>query len=216
MGAAMAFIWSPLAATATRNLPPTLAGAGSGVYNATRQVGSVLGSAGMAAFMASRLSAEIPGAGDAAPQGEGAAAQLPAFLHVPFASAMSQSMLLPAFIALFGVIAALFLLGGAPRVRQTRPADARGDDGGHVSGGHALDDGDALDDDDYVEYEVDWSHAADTDRLTRVEQPGARQPRAEEPAPSPVAGGDGDRRGILDDLMPADGGRRGRHARESD
>ena len=35
----MAFIWSPLAATATRNLAPQLAGAGSGVYNATRQVG---------------------------------------------------------------------------------------------------------------------------------------------------------------------------------
>ena len=61
MGVGMAFIWSPLAATATRNLPPELAGAGSGVYNATRQVGSVLGSAGMAAFMTSRISAEMPG-----------------------------------------------------------------------------------------------------------------------------------------------------------
>ena len=60
MGVGMAFIWSPLAATATRNLPPELAGAGSGVYNATRQVGSVLGSASMAAFMTSRLSAEMP------------------------------------------------------------------------------------------------------------------------------------------------------------
>ena len=47
MGVGMAFIWSPLAATATRNLPPHLAGAGSGVYNTTRQVGSVLGSASM-------------------------------------------------------------------------------------------------------------------------------------------------------------------------
>jgi EmrB/QacA subfamily drug resistance transporter len=48
LGCGMAFIWAPLAATATRNLPPRLAGAGSGVYNATRQVGAVLGSAGMA------------------------------------------------------------------------------------------------------------------------------------------------------------------------
>ena len=64
MGVGMAFIWSPLAATATRNLPPELAGAGSGVYNATRQVGSVLGSAGMAAFMTSRISAEMPPAAD--------------------------------------------------------------------------------------------------------------------------------------------------------
>ena len=59
-GVGMAFIWSPLAATATRNLPPQLAGAGSGVYNATRQVGSVLGSASMAAFMTTRISAEMP------------------------------------------------------------------------------------------------------------------------------------------------------------
>lgn len=109
MGAAMAFIWSPLAATATRNLPPHLAGAGSGVYNTTRQVGSVLGSAGMAALMSSELSTKIPGA-DAVPQSEGEVAALPGFLREPFALAMSQSMLLPAFVALFGVIAALFLL----------------------------------------------------------------------------------------------------------
>ena len=63
MGIGMAFIWAPLAATATRNLPPRLAGAGSGVYNATRQVGSVLGSAGMAAYMTSRISAEMPSGG---------------------------------------------------------------------------------------------------------------------------------------------------------
>ena len=37
--------------------------------------------------------------------------RLPAFLHEPFAAAMSQSLLLPAFFALFGVVAALFLLG---------------------------------------------------------------------------------------------------------
>jgi len=45
LGIGMAGIWAPLAATATRNLPMQLAGAGSGVYNATRQVGAVLGSA---------------------------------------------------------------------------------------------------------------------------------------------------------------------------
>ena len=60
LGVGMAFIWAPLAATATRNLPPRLAGAGSGVYNATRQVGAVLGSAGMASFMTSRITSEMP------------------------------------------------------------------------------------------------------------------------------------------------------------
>ena len=115
MGIGMAFIWAPLAATATRNLPPDLAGAGSGVYNATRQVGSVLGSASMAAFMTWRIGDELPPQPDgAAPRGEGAVTQLPAFLHRPFSDAMSQSTLLPAFVALFGVVAALFLVGARP------------------------------------------------------------------------------------------------------
>ena len=126
MGVGMAFIWSPLAATATRNLPPQLAGAGSGVYNTTRQVGSVLGSAGIAAFMTSRIGAELPPMPTDAPRGEGSVTALPGFLHEPFSAAMSQSMLLPAFFALFGVIAALFLLGFGNRPGD-RPAAARDD-----------------------------------------------------------------------------------------
>lgn len=145
VGIGMAFIWSPLAATATRNLPPDLAGAGSGVYNATRQVGSVLGSAGIAAYMTSRIGAEMPGAATAAPRGEGAVAELPEFLHAPFSAAMSQSMLLPAFIALFGVVAALFLLGfDAEPTFAPNPEpylDPRDDD-----------------DDDYVEFVVSHGH----------------------------------------------------------
>ncbi len=121
MGVGMAFIWAPLAATATRHLPPDLAGAGSGVYNATRQVGSVLGSAGIAAFMTSRISAEMPG-GQTRPAGQ-AAMQLPDFLREPFSAALSQSMLLPAFIALFGVIAALFMVGMV-KPAATRPVAA--------------------------------------------------------------------------------------------
>ncbi|ORW17484.1 MFS transporter [Mycolicibacter nonchromogenicus] len=109
VGIGMAFIWSPLAATATRNLPPHLAGAGSGVYNATRQVGAVLGSAGMAAFMTSRIAADVPG--DPTPENASAVLQLPEFLHEPFAAAMSEATLLPAFVALFGVVAALFMVG---------------------------------------------------------------------------------------------------------
>jgi EmrB/QacA subfamily drug resistance transporter len=155
MGIGMAFIWSPLAATATRNLPPDLAGAGSGVYNTTRQVGSVLGSAGMAAFMTSRISAEMPPMPSAAPQGEGAVAQLPGWLHEPFAAAMSQSMLLPAFFALFGVVAAMFLLGFGNADTGGRTEDDA--EGRHT--GLAVDDGgdDAfVDDDEYVEYTVSW------------------------------------------------------------
>lgn len=139
-GVGMAFIWSPLAATATRNLAPSVAGAGSGVYNATRQVGSVLGSASMAAFMTSRISAEMPFSDDGI-GGEGSVTQLPAFLHEPFAAAMSQSLLLPAFVALFGVVAAMFLLGFASGPKQ-QPA---------VGDEYWDDEEEDLDDDHYVE-----------------------------------------------------------------
>jgi MFS family permease len=123
MGIGMAFIWAPLGATATRHLPARLAGAGSGVYNTTRQVGSVLGSAGMAAFMSSRITAELPAAPmGSAPRGESDVTHLPEFLHAPFAAAMSQSMLLPAFVALFGVLAAIFMVGA---VKGRAPAPPR-------------------------------------------------------------------------------------------
>ena len=155
MGVGSAFIWAPLAATATRNLPPKLAGAGSGVYNTTRQVGSVLGSAGMAAFMTSRISAEMPPMPAQATQGEGGVTQLPAWLHDPFAAAMSQSMLLPAFFALFGVVAAIFLLGFGTAVLDEDEDEL--DDDHHAS--LAVDyggDETFVDDDEYLEYEIRW------------------------------------------------------------
>ncbi len=147
-GVGMAFIWSPLAATATRNLPAQLAGAGSGVYNATRQVGSVLGSAGMAAFMTTRITAEMPLAADGS-GGEGSVTQLPGFLHEPFASAMSQSLLLPAFIALSGVVAAMFLLGFASPAGARRRTDAEA-----IDSDVYWDDGYVDDDDYYIEFTV--------------------------------------------------------------
>jgi EmrB/QacA subfamily drug resistance transporter len=154
MGVGMAFIWSPLAATATRNLPADVAGAGSGVYNATRQVGGVLGSASMAAFMTSQISAAIPAAQDPG-VGEGSVTRLPPFLHEPFSAALSQSLLLPAFVALFGVVAALFLRGFGdgpmPGIRRENPAGT----GRLLSAGFEPDY--FPDDDDYVEYTVEWA-----------------------------------------------------------
>ena len=164
MGVGMAFIWAPLAATATRNLAWQLAGAASGVYNAIRQVGSVLGSAGMAAFMTARIGAEMPPVpADASP-----AAQLPGFLHEPFAAAMSQSMLLPALVSLFGVIAALFLVGGREPAREPSREltadDMRADDPDRTDVIPTITDfdvgydpGDGAyfeDDDDYFEYTI--------------------------------------------------------------
>ncbi len=146
-GAGMAFVWSPLTATATRNVPPRLAGASSGVYNAIRQLGAVLGSAGTAAFMTWQIGAKMPPMprDRHAPTGEGGALQLPEFLREPFSTAMSQSTLLPAFIALFGIVAAVLLVGFRPWARAGGDLRGRGSEVGFVDG----DEGD--DDDDYVE-----------------------------------------------------------------
>lgn len=187
MGIGMAFIWSPLAATATRSLPPDLAGAGSGVYNTTRQVGSVLGSAGIAAFMTSRIGAEMPGAATQVPRGEGVAAELPGFLHAPFAAAMSQSMLLPAFVALFGVVAALFLVGFGNGAAALDPVTDVTDDADEQT--------EALrvigpanrflpaypDDDEYVEYVLAHDGLPDEDT-----EPLAPTAQAARPAPEPA------------------------------
>ena len=104
LGAASAFVWAPIGSTATRNLPMAQAGAGSGVYNTTRQVGAVLGTAGIAAMMEWRLAALLPGiSGDA----EAAVGGLPPAQHGAFAAAMGQSMLLPAGVLLVGLVAVL-------------------------------------------------------------------------------------------------------------
>jgi EmrB/QacA subfamily drug resistance transporter len=183
MGVGMAFIWAPLATTATRNLPPRLAGAGSGVYNATRQVGSVLGSAGIAAFMATRISNELPAAPANAAPSDLAVLKLPAFLHEPFATALSQSMLLPAFVALFGIIGALFLVGGSPR-RIPGPGFSGDDD---VTDWIPVYD-EGYDDDEYIEYVVPrepdyYRPAYEAEDEDETEQILWRRP---EPEPEPI------------------------------
>jgi MFS family permease len=142
LGVGSAFVWSPLTATATRNLPPQLAGAGSAVFNSIRQLGAVLGSAGMAAFMTWRIGDEMPAH---MPDVQHAnQLELPAFVRDPFSAAMSQSILLPAFIALFGVVAALFLIGMAPAVvPRSRKEAAPGPSGDDVAD---------FGDDDYEDY----------------------------------------------------------------
>jgi EmrB/QacA subfamily drug resistance transporter len=108
IGVGNACIWSPTAATATRNLPMQFAGAGAGVYNATRQVGSVVGSAAIAVLMASRIAHYLPGAGSSV-HGEAGAAKI-ADPHVAglFSDAMRDSFLLPALVYLVGLVAVLF------------------------------------------------------------------------------------------------------------
>ena len=98
--------------------------------------------------MTSRISAEMPLAADG-PAGEGSVTQLPSFLHGPFAAAMSQSLLLPAFFALFGVVAAMFLLGFA-RSTGVEPGPREPD----VGDSDEYWDDDFVDDDHYVEFTV--------------------------------------------------------------
>ncbi|HEX5086746.1 MAG TPA: DHA2 family efflux MFS transporter permease subunit [Nocardioides sp.] len=104
-GIANALIWAPNSATATRNLPLHQAGAGAGVYNATRQVGAVLGSAAIAVFMDARLAA----AGlHFSPSEGGTTGGLPQQVLAPFSTAMSEAMLLPAVVVLAGLVASVF------------------------------------------------------------------------------------------------------------
>lgn len=105
LGLGMSMVWAPLAATATRNLPMQFAGAGAGVYNATRLVGSVIGSAGIAVLMDNRLTAHhLPTTNSSA---NGA---LPLQIRDTFSSAMSESTLLPAALLAVGFVATLFFV----------------------------------------------------------------------------------------------------------
>ena len=125
LGIGNSMIWGPLAVTATRNLPPRLAGAGSGVYNETRQVAGVLGSAGIATLMGGLIADQIAqtmqrmrpsgtGAGGGAMSapavsGEGmSGGQVPDFLREPIATAMNDSLMLALALAAVGMVACLF------------------------------------------------------------------------------------------------------------
>ncbi|WP_426245728.1 MFS transporter [Nocardioides sp. LHG3406-4] len=102
VGVGSSFLWAPLSTTANRNLSLRLAGAGAGVYNANRQVGSVLGSAAIAVLIDSRLAAN----GLGATQGEPAAvAKLPAAVATSFSDAMAQSLLLVPMVLALGLVA---------------------------------------------------------------------------------------------------------------
>src|SRR5690606_22808625 len=110
LGVGVSGMFGPLASTATRNLPHTQAGAGSGVYSTTRQMGSVIGSALLAVLMNVTLAAQIRGfvpgavlAGRVLSDEDGAG----------LARAMSQSLLLSAVA--FGVCALVVLFFVRPR-----------------------------------------------------------------------------------------------------
>ena len=119
VGVTGALIWGPLATTANRNLPVRLAGAGAGVYNTTRQVGSVIGSAAIAALMSARLAAHLGPAGGEVTVGEGGAAgleSLPPGVVDGLSQAFAESMLLPAAVLVVAALAA----AGLERMKHQR------------------------------------------------------------------------------------------------
>lgn len=61
LGIGHGFVWAPNSTSTMRDLPPRLMGVGSGVYNTTRQVGSVLGSAAIGAVMQWQLAHDAQG-----------------------------------------------------------------------------------------------------------------------------------------------------------
>ena len=88
----------------------------------------MLGSASIAVLMQSRLAATLPsGVGGGVPSSEAGTGPLPAFLHDGFATAMAQSMMLPAAVLVVGWVAVLCF--ETPRHLRTpgaeRPAEAR-------------------------------------------------------------------------------------------
>ncbi len=112
----------PSAMMGIGNAGPRQAGAGAGIYNTTRTIGSVVGSAAIAAFMQARLAANLPGAAEhSGGFGEG---KLPAFVLDGFSAAMAQSVLLPASVLLVGVAAVLFLRRPEALSSGYRPARA--------------------------------------------------------------------------------------------
>ncbi len=124
LGVANAFMWSPLSVAATRTLPPQRAGAGSGVYNTTRQVGAVLGSAAIAVLMESRLASHLGQAGSG--MSGSVSGTLPEPIRDGFARAMGESLYLPAGVVALGFVAALFFSN--PHVRQRLRVRATHDD----------------------------------------------------------------------------------------
>ncbi|WP_010539815.1 DHA2 family efflux MFS transporter permease subunit [Dietzia alimentaria] len=81
MGAANAMCWAANSAVSMRGLPPDLVGAGSGVYNTSRQVGAVVGAAALGAVMQVGIQA------------------------TDFATAMGLTLVLPATLLVAGAFA---------------------------------------------------------------------------------------------------------------
>lgn len=109
LGVGSSLLWGVLSTTANRNLPLHRAGAGSGVYNATRQVGAVMGSAAIAVLMDWRLARHGLALGPGSVETAAADGSLPLGSVDAFSAAMSESLLVVAAVLTAGLVAVLFL-----------------------------------------------------------------------------------------------------------
>jgi EmrB/QacA subfamily drug resistance transporter len=147
-GVGIGTMFSPLSSTTISGLKPQLIGAGSGIYNMSRQVGNVLGSAAAGVLLQARLGATIPAAIAELPadqRGQLASmittgevpANLPEPLHqaavaafqAGFTEAAKETMLLPTVILVAGAAFATgmrrrdAILGKAPDQLRTARTD---------------------------------------------------------------------------------------------
>jgi EmrB/QacA subfamily drug resistance transporter len=100
-GVGMGMVFAPLATLGTLGLPPPLVGAGSGMFNTFRQVGSVIGSAAVGVLLQARFEAEL------SPRPAS-----PVAFADGYTAAIRVSVLLPAGVLLLGVLACVAM---APR-----------------------------------------------------------------------------------------------------
>ena len=123
LGIGKACVWAPHHRDRDPQPAVQLAGAGAGVYNATRQVGAVLGSAAIAVLMDSP--ARGRGLWRSSRRGGGQRAAAGVVL-APFSDAMAAAMLLPAAVLVFGLVAVLFFERRAtwPRARRRQQGAA--------------------------------------------------------------------------------------------
>jgi len=96
-GAANAMSWSANSAISMRQLPPELVGAGSGVYNTSRQVGAVIGAAALGAMMQINVQ------------------------YFDFSVAMGLSMVLHVFVLGIGLLAVSQFRQDLPQQDRTEP-----------------------------------------------------------------------------------------------
>lgn len=118
MGIAMSLLWGPISLITTRDLGPRDAGAGSSVFNTTRQMGSVLGSALISLVMTRRIAHWINefiltlppvGRAQAASSASKSDGHAPAIIALYIGHGLAESMLLPTGITALGFLIALWV-----------------------------------------------------------------------------------------------------------